>query len=175
MIRIKAVNLQATNKARERIATDYATVGNTYTMLKYWTRPPTAVTHKPQIKRKEKGVATSLFASALCWPLASLVPRRQRVLRRHVLSCSHVHRTLTCASQHVRFLQEVSHPLQYSDLLSPTNTTLRPLKARRIRLSTNRERTRSPPPAFLVTVTGSFFYQHLADVLPDFPPFTPPP
>ena len=29
-------------------------VGNTYTMLIYQTRPPTADTHKPQIKRKKK-------------------------------------------------------------------------------------------------------------------------
>ena len=36
-----------------------------------------------------------------------------------------------------------------------SDTALHPLMARRIRLSANRERTRSPPPAFLAAETGS--------------------
>ena len=138
----------------------------------------------PKLKKeKEKGVATSLFASALCWPLASLV------LRRHVFSvgtcspCSHVHRALTCASLKTSLHQHsdsdlslallsLPTPTPHTDFQSNLNTTFithlslhsdlqhfpRPLFGRVLSISANRERTRPPPPAFLVTVTGSFFY-----------------
>ena len=93
-------------------------------MLKYWTRPPTAVTHKPQIKeRKRKGsrdfpfrVGPLLAAGISRASSATCPPPTRPLVTLFFLTCSHVHRTWTCVSQHVRFLQEVSHSLSVHTL-----------------------------------------------------------
>ena len=153
-------------------------------MLKYWTRPPTAVTHKPKSKeRKRKGSRDFPFrvgpllaagvsrASSAMWALSA-----RPLVTLLFLTCSHVHRTWTCVSQHVRFLQRLSHSgfsstshCEQLPLSSPTPHTpslslstlsfslfAPPSFGRVASISANRERTRPPPPAFLVTVTGSF-------------------
>ena len=141
-------------------------------MLIYQTRPPTAVTHKPQMKRKRKGSRDFPFrignvlaagvsrASSATWALSA----RPLVL--------HVHRAPTCASPITSLHQHTDSDL-YSAVLSlqlpcttPHTHTLSysvlqhfspPSFGRVSSISANRERTRPPPPAFLVTVTGSFF------------------
>ena len=140
-------------------------------------------------KGKEKGVATSLLALAHCWPLASLV------LRRHVFSvgtCSPSARVLpkpASESKNPHFTSTHTQPVlpwrcfslslfthatfssAFLHVRFGTSAQLRvpPSSGASHPLSANRERTRLLPPAFLVTVTGRFLHQHLADVLADFP------
>ena len=120
---------------------------------------------------KKKGVATSLFPSATCWPLASLVSRRHvfsvgtrppsaRVLRRHVFSVNHLTlfwrrfsspstrtQTPTCALGAPCSLSSHTHGL----------SALRPLLAHRIRLSANREKDTPPSLSFPRHRDRSFF------------------
>ena len=91
MTRIKAVNLQATNKASiyskqtMQEKGNYPTTRQSATLIQYQlyrTRPPTAVTQKPKGKKKEKG--TSLVASwagPLAWAERSLTSARTALVR----------------------------------------------------------------------------------------------
>ena len=175
-------------------------------MLIYQTRPPTAVTQKPQMKRKRKGSRDFPFrvgnmlaagvsrASSTTWALSA----RPLVL--------HVHRAPACASPitslhhghglgpvlggafspaslsdstHTHFLVLSLHSRSFLSSSTLFRSSLLqhfspPSFGRVWSISANRVRTRPPPPAFLVTMTGSFLCR-MVDVLAVFLSCTPPP
>ena len=147
----------------------------------YRTRPPTADTHKPQIKSKKKKRESRLpFSrrpSAGRWRLSCPVPTCSSSARPLVTLFRHLWPSAftSAFSRHENSEHSLAHT--HSHLCTQTSqknsfslSTLFPaLFLGAFHLSTNRERTRSPPPAFLVTETGSFFISFLRYVLLNYP------